>query len=100
MTGRLRKERAERSQRTSAGYFRQGLAVRLASLPWLLLSVVVLGGIAWMPLALGVCLASATCAGALFLADYLLRLRAAGGGVQWLIVFFSTPVLALGLLSL
>ncbi|CRD58397.1 MAG: hypothetical protein K0R79_4093 [Stenotrophomonas indicatrix] len=100
MTGRLRKERAERSQRTSAGYFRQGLAVRLASLPWLLLSVVVLGGIAWMPLALGVCLAFATCAGALFLADYLLRLRAAGGGVQWLIVFFSTPVLALGLLSL
>ncbi len=100
MTGRLRKERAERSQRTSAGYFRQGLAVRLASLPWLLLSVVVLGGIAWMPLALGVCLAFATCAGALFLADYLLRLRAAGGGVQWLIVFFSTPVLALGLLCL
>lgn len=100
MTGRLRKERAERSQRTSAGYFRQGLALRLASLPWLLLSVVVLGGIAWMPLALGVCLAFATCAGALFLADYLLRLRAAGGGVQWLIVFFSTPVLALGLLSL
>jgi len=100
LTGRLRKERAERSQRTSAGYFRQGLAVRLASLPWLLLSVVVLGGIAWMPLALGVCLAFATCAGALFLADYLLRLRAAGGGVQWLIVFFSTPVLALGLLSL
>jgi hypothetical protein len=96
----LRKERAERSQRTSAGYFRQGLAVRLASLLWLLLSVVVLGGIAWMPLALGVCLAFATCAGALFLADYLLRLRAAGGGVQWLIVFFSTPVLALGLLSL
>ena len=100
MTGRLRKERAERSQRTSAGYFRQGLALRLASLPWLLLSVVVLGGIAWMPLALGVCLAFATCAGALFLADYLLRLKAAGGGVQWLIVFFSTPVLALGLLSL
>jgi len=100
LTGRLRKERAERSQRTSAGYFRQGLAVRLASLPWLLLSVVVLGGIAWMPLALGACLAFATCAGALFLADYLLRLRAAGGGVQWLIVFFSTPVLALGLLSL
>ena len=100
MTGRLRKERAERSQRTSAGYFRQGLAVRLASLPWLLLSVVVLGGIAWMPLALGVCLAFVTCAGALFLADYLLRLRAAGGGVRWLIVFFSTPVLALGLLSL
>lgn len=100
MTGRLRKERAERSQRTSAGYFRQGLTVRLASLPWLLLSVVVLGGIAWMPLALGVCLAFATCAGALFLADYLLRLRAAGGGVQWLIVFFSTPVLALGLLCL
>ncbi len=100
MTGRLRKERAERSQRTSAGYFRQGLALRLASLPWLLLSVVVLGGIAWMPLALGVCLAFATCAGALFLADYLLRLRAAGGGVQWLIVFFSTPVLALGLLCL
>lgn len=100
MTGRLRKERAERSQRTSAGYFRQGLAVRLASLPWLLLSVAVLGGIAWMPLALGVCLAFATCAGALFLADYLLRLRAAGGGVHWLIVFFSTPVLALGLLSL
>jgi len=100
LTGRLRKERAERSQRTSAGYFRQGLAVRLASLPWLLLSVVVLGGIAWMPLALGVCLAFATCAGALFLADYLLRLRAAGGGVQWLIVFFSTPVLALGLLCL
>lgn len=100
MTGRLRKERAERSQRTSAGYFRQGLALRLASLPWLLLSVVVLGGIAWMPLALGVCLAFATCAGALFLADYLLRLKAAGGGVQWLIVFFSTPVLALGLLCL
>lgn len=100
MTGRLRKERVERSQRTSAGYFRQGLAVRLASLPWLLLSVVVLGGIAWMPLALGACLAFATCAGALFLADYLLRLRAAGGGVQWLIVFFSTPVLALGLLCL
>lgn len=100
MTGRLRKERAERSQRTSAGCFRQGLALRLASLPWLLLSVVVLGGIAWMPLALGVCLAFATCAGALFLADYLLRLRAAGGGVQWLIVFFSTPVLALGLLCL
>ena len=100
MTGSLRKERAERSQRTAAGYFRQGLAVRLASLPWLLLSVVVLGGIAWMPLALGVCLAFATCAGALFLADYLLRLRAAGGGVHWLIVFFSTPVLALGLLSL
>lgn len=100
MTGRLRKERAERSQRTSAGYFRQQLAVRLASLPWLLLSVVVLGGIAWMPLALGVCLAFVTCAGALFLADYLLRLRAAGGGVQWLIVFFSTPVLVLGLLSL
>jgi len=100
LTGRLRKERAERSQRTSAGYFRQGLAVRLASLPWLLLSVVVLGGIAWMPLALGVCLAFATCAGALFLADYLLRLRAAGGGVQWLIVFFSAPVLALGLMRL
>jgi len=100
LTGRLRKERAERSQRTSAGYFRQGLALRLASLPWLLLSVVVLGGIAWMPLALGVCLAFATCAGALFLADYLLRLKAAGGGVQWLIVFFSTPVLALGLLCL
>ena len=100
MTGRLRKERAERSQRTSAGYFRQGLAVRLASLPWLLLSVVVLGGIAWMPLALGACLAFATCAGALLLADHLLRLRAAGGGVQWLIVFFSAPVLALGLLRL
>ncbi|MEN5285198.1 hypothetical protein ABE494_04535 [Stenotrophomonas lactitubi] len=100
MTGRLRRERVERSQRTSAGYFRQGLAVRLASLPWLLLSVVVLGGIAWMPLALGACLAFATCAGALFLADHLLRLRAAGGGVQWLIVFFSTPVLALGLLRL
>lgn len=100
MTGRLRKERVERSQRTSAGYFRQGLAVRLASLPWLLLSVAVLGGIAWMPLALGACLAFATCGGALFLADYLLRLRAAGGGVQWLIVFFSTPVLALGLLCL
>lgn len=100
MTGRLRRERVERSQRTSAGCFRQGLAVRLASLPWLLLSVVVLGGIAWMPLALGACLAFATCAGALFLADHLLRLRAAGGGVQWLIVFFSTPVLALGLLRL
>lgn len=100
MTGRLRRERVERSQRTSAGYFRQGLAVRLASLPWLLLSVVVLGGIAWMPLALGACLAFATCAGALFLADHLLRLRAAGGGVQWLIVFFSTPVLALGLMRL
>ncbi|WP_230112193.1 hypothetical protein [Stenotrophomonas lactitubi] len=100
MTGRLRRERVERSQRTSAGYFRQGLAVRLASLPWLLLSVVVLGGIAWMPLALGACLAFATCAGALFLADHLLRLRAAGGGVQWLIVFFTTPVLALGLLRL
>lgn len=100
MTGRLRRERVERSQRTSAGYFRQGLAVRLASLPWLLLSVVVVGGIAWMPLALGACLAFATCAGALFLADHLLRLRAAGGGVQWLIVFFSTPVLALGLLRL
>lgn len=100
MTGRLRRERVERSQRTSAGYFRQGLAVRLASLPWLLLSVVVLGGIAWMPLALGACLAFATCAGALFLADHLLRLRAAGGGVQWLIVFFSTPVLTLGLMRL
>jgi hypothetical protein len=100
LTGRLRRERVERSQRTSAGYSRQGLAVRLASLPWLLLSVVVLGGIAWMPLALGACLAFATSAGALFLADHLLRLRAAGGGVQWLIVFFSTPVLALGLLRL
>lgn len=100
MTGRLCRERVERSQRTSAGYFRQGLAVRLASLPWLLLSVVVLGGIAWMPLALGACLAFATCAGALFLADHLLRLRAAGGSVQWLIVFFSTPVLALGLMRL
>jgi len=46
----------------------------LASLPWLLLSVVVLGDIAWMSLALGACLAFATCAGALLLADYLLRL--------------------------
>jgi len=44
--------------------------------------------------------AFATCAGALLLADHLLRLRAAGGGVQWLIVFFSAPVLALGLMRL
>nr|NYT98152.1 hypothetical protein [Stenotrophomonas sp. SbOxS2] len=66
----------------------------------MLLSVVVLGDLAWMPLALGACLAFATCAGALLLADHLLRMRAAGGGVQWLIVFFSAPVLALGLLRL
>ncbi|MBN5051400.1 hypothetical protein JY456_13710 [Stenotrophomonas maltophilia] len=66
----------------------------------MLLSVVVLGDLAWMPLALGACLAFATCAGALLLADHLLRLRAAGGGVQWLIVFFSAPVLALALLRL
>ncbi|MCF5091608.1 hypothetical protein B9Y66_09205 [Stenotrophomonas maltophilia] len=66
----------------------------------MLLSVVVLGDLAWMPLALGACLAFATCAGALLLADHLLRLRAAGGGVQWLIVFFSAPVLALGLMRL
>ncbi|WP_340568714.1 hypothetical protein [Stenotrophomonas sp. G106K1] len=74
MTRRLRNERVDRSQRSAAGYFRQGLVVRLASLPWLLLSVVVLGDIAWMPLAPGACLAFATCAGALLLADYLLRL--------------------------
>ncbi|HED4876237.1 hypothetical protein CR919_13360 [Stenotrophomonas sp. LMG 10879] len=66
----------------------------------MLLSVVVLGDLAWMPLALGACLAFATCAGALLLADHLLRLRAAGGGVQWLIVFFSAPVLTLALLRL
>jgi len=100
LTRRLRNERVDRSQRSAAGYFRQGLVVRLASLPWLLLSVVVLGDLAWMPLALGACLAFATCAGALFLADYLLRLRAVGGGVQGLIVFFSAPVLALGLMRL
>jgi len=100
LTRRLRNERVDRSQRSAAGYFRQGLVVRLASLPWLLLSVVVLGDLAWVPLALGACLAFATCAGALLLADHLLRLRAAGGGVQWLIVFFSAPVLALGLLRL
>lgn len=100
MTRRLRNKQGDRSQRSAAGYFRQGLVVRLASLPWLLLSVVVLGDLTWMPLALGACLAFATCAGALLLADHLLRLRAAGGGVQWLIVFFSAPVLALGLMRL
>jgi apolipoprotein N-acyltransferase len=100
LTRRLRNKQGDRSQRSAAGYFRQGLVVRLASLPWLLLSVVVLGDLAWMPLALGACLAFATCAGALLLADHLLRLRAAGGGVQWLIVFFSAPVLALGLMRL
>ncbi|WP_243380173.1 hypothetical protein [Stenotrophomonas sp. LMG 10879] len=100
MTRRLRNKQGDRSQRSAAGYFRQGLVVRLASLPWLLLSVVVLGDLAWMPLALGACLAFATCAGALLLADHLLRLRAAGGGVQWLIVFFSAPVLTLALLRL
>lgn len=100
MTRRLRNKQGDRSQRSAAGYFRQGLVVRLASLPWLLLSVVVLGDLAWMPLALGACLAFATCAGALLLADHLLRLSAAGGGVQWLIVFFSAPVLALALLRL
>lgn len=100
MTRRLRNKQGDRSQRSAAGYFRQGLVVRLASLPWLLLSVVVLGDLAWMPLALGACLAFATCAGALLLADHLLRLRAAGGGVQWLAVFFSAPVLALALLRL
>ncbi|WP_240790612.1 hypothetical protein [Stenotrophomonas sp. TEPEL] len=67
----------------------------MASLRWLLLCGVVLADIAWMPLALGVVPALATCAGALFLADYLIRLRAAGGGRCWLIVFFGTPVLAL-----
>lgn len=100
MTRRLRNKQGDRSQRSAASYFRQGLVVRLASLPWLLLSVVVLGDLAWMPLALGACLAFATCAGALLLADHLLRLRAAGGGVQWLIVFFSAPLLALALLRL
>jgi apolipoprotein N-acyltransferase len=100
LTRRLHNKQGDRSQRSAAGYFRQGLVVRLASLPWLLLSVVVLGDLAWMPLALGACLAFATCAGALLLADHLLRLRAAGGGVQWLIVYFSAPVLALGLMRL
>lgn len=95
MTRKLRKARSELSQRPPAGYFRQQLAVRLASLPWLLLSVVVLADIAWVPLALGAALALATCAGALFLADYLFRLRAAGGGRHWLILFFGAPVLAL-----
>ncbi|WP_261311857.1 hypothetical protein [Stenotrophomonas sp. DR822] len=95
MTGKLRKARGEPSQRPPAGYFRQQLAVRLASLPWLLLCVVVLADTAWMPLALGVALALATGAGALFLADYLIRRRAAGGERCWLIVFLGTPVLAL-----
>jgi len=45
---------AERAVTTSpAGCFRQQLVVRLASLPWLLLCVVILADIAWMPLALG-----------------------------------------------
>lgn len=60
---------AERAVTTPpAGYFRQQLAVRLASLPWLLLCVVVLADIAWKPLALGVVLTLAACAGALLLA--------------------------------
>ncbi|UEX17954.1 hypothetical protein LMF57_18405 [Stenotrophomonas sp. SI-NJAU-1] len=57
--------------------------------------MVILADIAWMPLALGVVLALATGAGALFLADHLIRRRAAGGERCWLIVFFGTPVLAL-----
>ncbi|QZN82893.1 hypothetical protein K5K93_14475 [Stenotrophomonas sp. DR822] len=61
----------------------------------MLLCVVVLADTAWMPLALGVALALATGAGALFLADYLIRRRAAGGERCWLIVFLGTPVLAL-----
>ncbi|MFL0337725.1 MULTISPECIES: hypothetical protein [Stenotrophomonas] len=92
---RPRRPRADQSHRTPAGYFQQGLAVRLASLPWVAMCVVALGDIAGLPLALGLGLTLATCAGALYLADYLLRLRAAGGGLHWLIIFFSTPVLAL-----
>jgi len=56
---------------------------------------VVLGGSATIPLGLGMVLILVNCAGALYLADYLLRLRAAGGGLHWLAMFFSTPVLAL-----
>ncbi|HCT25540.1 MAG TPA: hypothetical protein DIW85_04910 [Stenotrophomonas sp.] len=59
------------------------------------LGLVVFGGSATIPLGLGMVLTLANCAGALYLADYLLRLRAAGGGLHWLTIFFSTPVLAL-----
>ena len=67
-------------KRIPADYVQQNLAVRLVSLPWM---------------TLGVVLTIANCAAALYLADYLLRLRAAGGGLYWLIIFFSTSVLAL-----
>ena len=93
--GRPRRPRVDPSQRVPAGYFQQELAVRLASLPWMAMGLVVLGGSATIPLGLGLVLTMANCAGALFLADYLLRLRAAGGGLHWLIIFFSTPVLEL-----
>ncbi|WP_231298555.1 hypothetical protein [Stenotrophomonas geniculata] len=93
--GRPRRPRVDPSQRVPAGYLQQGLVVRLASLPWMALGVVVLGGSATIPLGLGMVLILVNCAGALYLADYLLRLRAAGGGLHWLAMFFSTPVLAL-----
>jgi len=94
--GRFDGEAAQAAGRSvPAGYLQQGLVVRLASLPWMALGVVVLGGSATIPLGLGMVLILVNCAGALYLADYLLRLRAAGGGLHWLIMFFSTPVLAL-----
>ncbi|HHA2675319.1 TPA: hypothetical protein ACOECQ_001414 [Stenotrophomonas maltophilia] len=82
-------------KRIPADYVQQNLAVRLVSLPWMTMGVVMFGSSATIPLELGVVLTIANCAVALYLADYLLRLRAAGGGLYWLIIFFSTSVLAL-----
>lgn len=93
--GTPRRPRADPSKRIPAGHVQQNLAVRLVSLPWMAMGVVMFGGSATIPLELGVVLNIANCAGALYLADYLLGLRAAGGGLHWLIIFFSTSVLAL-----
>lgn len=93
--GAPRRPRADPLKRIPANYVQQNLAVRLVSLPWMTMGVVMFGSSATIPLELGVVLTIANCAAALYLADYLLRLRAAGGGLHWLIIFFSTSVLAL-----